>query len=46
MIKKHEIQLQVTGLCIGNYNTSFDLVKKGDVKQVNRLKKGVLERDC
>jgi glutathione peroxidase-family protein len=39
MIKKHEIQLEVTGLCIDNYNTSFDLAKKGDVNQLNQLGK-------
>jgi len=39
MIKKHEIQLQVARLCIGNYNTGFYLIKKGDVNQLNQLKK-------
>ena len=39
MIKKHKIHLQVTGLFIGNYNISFDLVKKGDVNRSNQLKK-------
>jgi len=34
MIKKHEIQVQITGLCIGNYNTSCGLAKKGDVNQL------------
>ena len=47
MIKKHEIQLQVARLCMGNYNTCFYLIKKGDVNQLNQLKKKrVLERDC
>jgi hypothetical protein len=47
MIKKQEIQVQITGLCIGNYNTSFDLAKKGDVNQINLRWGGrFLERGC